>query len=226
MRESEMFTMRAANYQKLMEQEIERNAAFGRVPRLLLHVCCAPCSSAVLSVLCGHFDVTCFDYNPNISPKEEFDKRAKELSRLIDEMPLPGARPRVLVGAYDAPVFEALAQGLENLPEGGERCFRCYRLRLEETARRARDEGFDYFTTTLSVSPYKNAAKLNELGGELAARYGVPYLFSDFKKCDGYLRSIRLSKQYGLYRQNYCGCVYSKRQAEQKQAASASRADG
>lgn len=203
------------NYQRLMESEIKALEMAGTKPRLLLHVCCAPCSSAVLELLCAHFDVTCYYYNPNISPRSEFDKRIAELRRLTDEMPL-SKKPAVIEGAYDETRFSDIARGLEDLPEGGERCFKCYRLRLSETAKLAREQGYEYFTTTLSVSPYKNAAKLNQLGGELAKEYGVSYLFSDFKKSDGYLRSIRMSEKYRLYRQNYCGCVYSARQAQNK----------
>lgn len=189
-------------------------------PRLLLHVCCAPCSSGCLEELCAHFEVTCFYYNPNISPKEEFDRRADELLRLTHEMPLTGS-PLVEVGAYEPEKFDQIAKGLEDIPEGGERCFACYRLRLEETARRAEQGHFDYFTTTLSISPLKNADKLNAIGGELAERYGVPYLFSDFKKADGYLRSIQRSREYSLYRQDYCGCVYSKAESAKKRAEKA-----
>lgn len=207
--------MPKTNYRLLMEKEIEAIRKENRSPRLLLHVCCAPCSSGCLEELCEVFRVTCFYFNPNISPEEEHDRRAAELRRLIGVFPLT-LPPEVSVGDYEPERFEEIARGLEDLPEGGERCFRCYRLRLSETAKKAAREGYDYFTTTLSVSPYKNAEKLNLIGAELAEQYGVPYLFSDFKKNDGYLRSIRNSKTYGLYRQDYCGCVYSKAQAEKK----------
>ena len=214
--------MSKIRYDLLMEQEIARLRQRGERPSLLLHVCCAPCSTACLEKLTDAFQVTCFYYNPNIEPEAEFERRFAELERLTLEMPLPGL-PRVIRGAYEHQRFTEMARGLEDLPEGGERCARCYRLRLEETATAARDGGYDYFTTTLSVSPYKNAEKLNTIGAELAERYGVPYLFSDFKKHDGYLRSIRLSAEYSLYRQDYCGCVYSKAQAERRrQAAEAS----
>ena len=210
--------MPKTNYRLLMEKEIEAIRKENRSPRLLLHVCCAPCSSGCLEELCEVFRVTCFYFNPNISPEAEHDRRAAELRRLIGVFPLT-LPPEVSVGDYEPERFEEIARGLEDLPEGGERCFRCYRLRLSETAKKAAREGYDYFTTTLSVSPYKNAEKLNLIGAELAEQYGVPYLFSDFKKNDGYLRSIRNSKTYGLYRQDYCGCVYSKAQAERKAAA-------
>ena len=201
------------NYQLECEKEILHNE--GRLPRLLLHSCCAPCSSYVLEYLTAYFDVTVFYYNPNITPAEEYSKRVAELRRLLTEAPYPHP-PRLLEGRYDsAEVFE-IARGLESLPEGGERCFRCYRLRLEEAARAAAEDGYEYFTTTLSVSPYKNAAKLNAIGGELAQQYGVRYLYSDFKKKNGYRRSIELSAQYGLYRQDYCGCIYSAEAARRK----------
>ena len=209
--------MPKTNYRLLMEKELEAIRKENRCPRLLLHVCCAPCSSGCLEELCEVFRVTCFYYNPNISPEEEHGRRAAELNRLISVFPLT-MPPEVSVSAYEPERFDEIARGLEDLPEGGERCFRCYRLRLEETAKKAAAEGYDYFTTTLSVSPYKNAEKLNRIGAELAEQVGVPYLFSDFKKNDGYLRSIRNSRTYGLYRQDYCGCVYSKAQAERKKA--------
>ena len=197
------------NYQKKMEQELDRLAAEGKIPRLLLHSCCAPCSSYVLEYLSSYFDITIFYYNPNITEEEEDRKRAAEQQRLIREMPL--ARPAgFLEGNYEPEAFYAMAKGLEEIPEGGARCFGCYRLRLEAAAQAASAGGFDYFTTTLSISPMKNAARLNEIGKELAEIYGTPYLFSDFKKRGGYQRSIQLSAEYGLYRQNYCGCEFSK----------------
>jgi len=196
-------------YDKMMLEELEWIRASGRTPRLLLHVCCAPCTSGCLDRLTDTFEVTCYYYNPNISPKEELSRRYAELVRLTGLM-APDGRVTVEEGPYDPERFEALARGLESLPEGGERCARCYRLRLTETARKAREEGYDYFATTLSVSPYKNAEKLNLIGAELSAGYGVKWLYADFKKNDGYLRSIRRSAEYGLYRQDYCGCSYSR----------------
>ncbi len=204
------------NYQIVLNKTIDEIQKNGRVPSLLLHGCCAPCSSYVLEYLSEYFDITVFYYNPNISPKEEFSKRSAELSRLISEMPQKHA-VRLVEGKYDSERFFEMSKGLENAREGGERCFKCYRMRLEETAKAAKSGGFDYFTTTLSVSPLKNAQKLNEIGKELSDMYGVPYLFSDFKKRDGYKRSCELSRVYGLYRQNYCGCVYSKAQSEERQ---------
>ncbi|MGI6265110.1 MAG: epoxyqueuosine reductase QueH [Acutalibacteraceae bacterium] len=203
------------NYQLTLDRELERIRQSGRVPRLLLHVCCAPCSSYVLEYLTAYMDITLYDYNPNITPESEYRFRERELRRLIGEMPLPRA-----VGWQDAPYdpasFDAVAAGMEDLPEGGARCAACYRLRLERTFRQAAADGYDYVTTTLSISPYKNADWLNAIGRELAKRYGVPYLVSDFKKRDGYRRSCALSKQYNLYRQDYCGCIYSKKEAENR----------
>ncbi|MDE7324878.1 MAG: epoxyqueuosine reductase QueH [Lachnospiraceae bacterium] len=197
------------NYQRMLEKTLFKIAGDGRIPSLLLHACCAPCSSYVLEYLSQYFDITVFYYNPNIFPKEEYDKRVEEISRLIRQMPL--ARPvSLLLGAYEPERFFAMAKGREAVPEGGERCFACYRLRLLETARVAAAGGFDYFTTTLSISPLKNADKLNEIGEELSYACGVAYLYSDFKKKNGYKRSVELSKEYGLYRQDYCGCIYSK----------------
>ena len=200
------------NYQRELDDLI---AALDRRPRLLLHCCCAPCSSYVLEYLASHFDITTFYYNPNISPEAEFRKRADELRRLLRETGAPAAYRE---GGYDPERFFAMAKGMEEQPEGGARCAKCYELRLRETAALARAEGFDYFTTTLSISPYKDAEKLNEIGGRLAQEYGVAYLYSDFKKKNGYRRSIELSEEYGLYRQDYCGCVFSKREAEQRRA--------
>ncbi len=205
----------AENYQRMLDNELQRITDSGRVPSLLLHSCCAPCSSYVLKYLSRYFAITVLYYNPNISPAEEFARRTEEQKRLIDEM--PHHHPvSLIVGDYTPERFGEIAKGRENAPEGGERCFACYRLRLEEAARAAKDGGFDYFTTTLSISPLKNAAKLNEIGRNLADEYSVPYLFSDFKKREGYKRSCQLSAEYGLYRQDYCGCIYSKRDAERR----------
>ena len=205
----------AENYQLKLDKELERITADGRVPRLLLHVCCAPCSSYVLEYLSRYFDITVCFYNPNISPKSEYDYRAQELTRLTREMPLP--RPVLCrIADYDPAAFAAIAKGLENEPEGGERCTAWYRLRLTETAKIAASEGFDYFTTTLSISPLKDAVRLNSIGGELSQKYGVPYLYSDFKKREGYKRSIQLSAKYDLYRQDYCGCAFSKAEAARR----------
>ena len=200
------------NYQKMLDEKIEEIKNQNIKPTLLLHACCAPCSSAVLEYLYKHFKITLFFYNPNISPESEFNYRLEELKRLIVEMNYNDIE--IVVPDYDNNEFEALAKGLENLPEGDKRCKKCYRLRLAKTAEYAKENGFDYFTTTLSVSPYKNAQFLNEIGSELEKEYGTPYLYSDFKKKEGYKRSCELSREYNLYRQNYCGCIYSKQLSE------------
>ncbi len=202
------------NYQLEMERELEKIAQRGIRPRLLLHSCCAPCSSAVLERLTGAFDITVFYYNPNIAPEEEFFHRAEEQKRLIANLPHIG-KIDFLCGNYDAERFFNIARGYEDVAEGGERCTRCFMLRIGETARIAKQQGFDYFTTTLSISPLKDAQRLNQIGAMLSERFAVPYLFSDFKKKNGYRRSCELSAIYGLYRQNYCGCIFSRREREQ-----------
>ncbi len=272
------------NYQKELDQLLEqipyRQGGQQAAPKLLLHSCCAPCSSYVLEYLSQYFQITVFYYNPNIYPEEEYFKRAKEQEEFIrrfqqsmepekagggqDVSPQQNAgeaficpsqqnageaficpsqqnagkaqrkagsaclprqlgEPRVchrigfLEGSYDKEKFYGMAKGLESLKEGGERCFGCYRLRLEETARYAKELGMDYFTTTLSISPMKNAGKLNEIGEQLAEEYGIRYLSSDFKKRDGYKRSVELSREYGMYRQDYCGCIFSMQERQEKQ---------
>ncbi len=196
------------NYGAIMERRLEEIG--DRTPRLLLHCCCAPCSSAVLERLDGRFLLDAFFDNPNISPREEHDARLAELIRLAGEMPLV-RRPEVLSTGYAPETFLEAARGLEMEPEGGRRCEACFRLRLENAARRARDGGYEFFTTTLTISPLKDAALLNRIGLEMAERYGVRWLESDFKKKNGYTRSVELSRQYGLYRQNYCGCAFSRK---------------
>ena len=204
------------NAQRELDALLARLSLEGAVPSLLLHSCCAPCSSYVLEYLSQFFEITVFYYNPNITMSEEYRHRTEELKRLLREMPLE--RPvRLLEGSYQPERLYEVTQGLEQLPEGGERCFRCYELRLREAARIAAEQGCDYFTTTLSISPMKRADKLLEIGERVAEEVGVPYLVSDFKKRNGYKRSIELSKMYGLYRQDYCGCIYSKQEAEQRQ---------
>ena len=201
------------NYQKELEKQIERQQREGSVPSLLLHSCCAPCSSYVLEYLAPYFHICDFYYNPNISPKKEYEDRREELRRLIEEMGL-STKVTFLEGTYQPEEFFAMAKGLEQLPEGGERCFLCYEMRLRESARMAKESGMEYFATTLTISPLKNAAKLNEIGERIAEEYGVKYLPSDFKKKNGYKRSVELSAEYNLYRQNYCGCIFSKMQSE------------
>ena len=204
----------AQNYQLILDKTIEQITLSEQKPRLLLQCCCAPCSSYVLEYLSEFFDITLFFYNPNMSSDAEYDKRAKELVRLVGEMGLVGCKTQI--EPYNPQEFFEIAKGKEMLAEGGERCFACYRLRLEKTAKKAKEENFDYFCTTLSISPHKRADKLNEIGGELSEIFGVKYLYSDFKKNNGYIRSIELSKKFDLYRQNFCGCVYSKKQSESR----------
>lgn len=216
------------NYQKELDK-ITRDIISGRgVPTLFLHSCCAPCSSYVLEYLRKFFRITVFYYNPNITEEQEYRKRVDEQKRLIAaynkeaEQAEPGAGQEenkgypidIVEGDYEPECFYEIANGLEQCPEGGERCFACYALRLRETAKRARAGGYDYFTTTLTISPLKNAVKLNEIGEQLSKEYGTAWLPSDFKKKNGYKRSVELSKEYDLYRQDYCGCVYSRVQRE------------
>lgn len=203
------------NYAKELSALLGTLEKSGVRPTLLLHACCAPCSSYVLEYIARYFDITLFYYNPNISPREEFSYRLGELERFVGAA---GYSSPVEAPEYDADEFFSRVRGLENLPEGGERCRVCYDLRLRRTAQAAADRGFDYFTTTLSISPYKNAEWLNGIGGQLEEEYGVKYLYSDFKKNNGYKRSIELSREYGLYRQDYCGCVFSKSEAEKRKA--------
>ena len=179
--------------------------------KILLHSCCGPCSSYVINYLTKFFDITILYYNPNIFPYEEYLKRKEEQIRLIREIDKVN-NVDIMDCDYDNDVYEESIKGLRNEPERGKRCYCCYYLRLEKTASLAMRNGFDYFCTTLSVSPYKNAMWINEIGSELEGKYGVKWLYSDFKKKDGYKSSILLSNKYNLYRQNYCGCVYSKPQ--------------
>ena len=204
-----MVILMKTNYQIMLDKELENILKENKCPSLLLHACCAPCSSYVLEYLNKYFDITVFFYNPNISPESEFTYRLAELNRLIDEASYENI-VNVISPEYDSSVFFEMAKGMENLSEGGERCFKCYELRLRESAKAAKQLGFDYFTTTLSISPHKNAQKLNEIGEKLSTEFGVKYLYSDFKKKNGYKRSCELSEKHRLYRQDYCGCVFSK----------------
>ena len=201
------------NYQKELERILKELEAEGKVPALLIHSCCAPCSSYVLEYLSQYFKITVFYYNPNIYPESEYTKRILEQQKLNRDKNQKNP-VAFLAGRYEKEKFYAMAEGMEDLREGGARCMKCYELRLSETARQAAAGGFDYFTTTLSISPMKNAQKLNEIGVRLGEEYGVEYLVSDFKKKNGYKRSIELSKEYGLYRQDYCGCEFSLRERE------------
>lgn len=210
--------MNKINYQLALDKIIEENQKQQKVPSLLMHSCCAPCSSYCLTYLAQYFRITIFYYNPNISPETEYKKRVKEQIRLIQSLNVK--YPISFVeGTYEPEKFYEMAKGLEEVKEGGIRCFACYKMRQREAAYYAKEHGFDYFTTTLSVSPHKNAQKLNEIGLWLQEEVGVAYLVSDFKKKGGYLQSIELSKKYALYRQDYCGCEFSKRQREQERVA-------
>ena len=205
--------MNKVNYQIETDKIIKRIQTEGSVPRLLLHSCCAPCSSYTLEYLSEYFEITVFYFNPNISPESEFEKRFAEQKRLIEALPSKH-KISLIKGEYNPNEFFEIAKGLENAKEGYERCFKCYRLRLEKTAGLAKEQGFDYFCTTLSISPLKNSRKINEIGFEVAEKYGVLWLPSDFKKKEGFKRSIELSREYDLYRQDFCGCIYSKAASE------------
>ncbi|MBQ1186160.1 MAG: epoxyqueuosine reductase QueH [Clostridia bacterium] len=201
------------NFSAFTENVIKQITLNGKKPSLLLHACCAPCASYVIEYLCNYFDITIFYYNPNISPKSEYDFRLRELERFIAENK-DAKNIKILPCEYNSQEFYNIAKGLEEAKEGGERCKKCYELRLRKTAELAKANGFDFFTTTLTISPYKNANWLNEIGEKIMEEFSVNYLFSDFKKKNGYKRSIALSAEYNLYRQDFCGCVYSKKEAE------------
>ncbi|WP_330509506.1 epoxyqueuosine reductase QueH [Parablautia intestinalis] len=220
------------NYALELEKILKNTENKGK--KLFLHSCCAPCSSYVLEYLRGFFQITVFYYNPNITEQEEYFKRVTEQKRLIREFNgqlqrggAAGYSIDVVEGDYCRGLFFEAVKGLEQCKEGGERCFICYELRLRETAKRAKETRADYFTTTLTISPLKNAGKINEIGERLSGEYGVPFLPSDFKKKNGYKRSVELSKEYGLYRQDYCGCIFSRqeRAKTREQADSTSSAD-
>ncbi len=195
------------NYDLEMEKEIKNLKG---KPSLLLHACCAPCSSAVLERIAKYFDITILYYNPNITQQEEYEKRLKEIENFVKKINIKNIK--VLRGRYNPKEFFDIATGLEEEKERGKRCYKCYELRLEETAKIAEQKNFDYFTTTLSISPHKNSNWLNEIGQNLNKKYIPKYLYADFKKKNGYKRSIELSKKYHLYRQDYCGCIYSKKE--------------
>lgn len=205
------------NYQKEMDRLIDSNAQKGIVPTLLLHSCCAPCSSYVIEYLSDYFHITVFYYNPNISFESEYIHRLNEQKRLISQMPTKYP-VTVIDGDYNSKAFFDVCKGLENEKEGGKRCEKCFYLRLQNTAELAKRENFDFFATTLTISPLKNAELINNIGEEIEKLYNVKYLCSDFKKKNGYKRSIELSKQYSLYRQNYCGCIFSKKESEERLA--------
>ena len=195
------------SYYKLCLKELEN---IKERKRILLHSCCAPCSSWVITFLTKYFDITILYYNPNISPIEEYNKRKEEQIRLINSIETIG-KIDILDCDYDNDIYEEKIKGYEECPERGARCTICFNLRLEKTAKIAKDNNYDYFCSTLTVSPYKNAKLINQIGSDLEKKYNIKWLYSDFKKADGYKNSIELSKKYDLYRQDYCGCIYSKR---------------
>lgn len=201
--------MNNCNYDVLMTKTLESLEKESQMKRLLLHACCAPCATACIERVKDSFDVTVYFYNPNMDTKEEYVHRAKDLKRLCAEF-----KVNCIVEEYDSAEFYSVVKGIENQPEGGSRCAKCFELRLRKTAEYAEQNGYDYFATTLSVSPLKNAHTLNMIGLQLEKEQKVHYLPSDFKKRNGYMRTIELSKEYGLYRQNYCGCVFSKRKTD------------
>ena len=205
------------NYQKELEKILDEVEKSGKKPKLLLHACCGPCSSYCLEYLTHYFDITIYYYNPNIDPKEEFEYRVSELKRLIKEMPLEN-KVELIVEHYDHNEFKSHTKGLEDEPERGKRCTMCYALRLSRTAEYAAEHHYDFFTTTLSISPYKDADRLVQIGEALSKKCGVRYLTSDFKKRNGYKRSIELSTQYNLYRQDFCGCHFSKEENDKRRA--------
>lgn len=198
--------MNRINYQLKLDAILNDIKSIGRKPRLLLHSCCAPCSSYVLTYLNDYFDISILFYNPNITNATEYEKRYSELKRFISELKLP---VNLLEPEYDPSVFVNAVKGLEHEKEGGKRCEVCFNLRLEEAAKKAKEISADFFCTTLSISPLKNSELLNSIGIKYQEKYGIPWLYSDFKKKGGYLCSIKLSKEHNLYRQDYCGCVYS-----------------
>lgn len=217
------------NYQLELDKITKRISETGETPSLLLHACCAPCSSYCLEYLAEYFDITVLFYNPNLYPEAEYEKRADEERRLISEMnerlAESGKEIRLAVSDFDSREFYEKIKGLEDCREGGERCRKCFELRLERAAKYAKDHGFDFFTTTLTISPLKNAERLNDVGEKAAEKFGVRHLPSDFKKRGGYQRSIVLSREYGLYRQDYCGCVFSLRERDGREASRRQEAD-
>lgn len=198
------------NYYLLFEKQIENIKEKKYIPSLLLHSCCAPCSSQVITSLTNYFDITILYYNPNIYPKEEYLKRKKEQIKLINEINNIN-KLEIIDCDYDNDIYEQEIKGLENEQEGGSRCYKCFNLRLNKTAQIAKENNYDFFSTTLTISPYKNSKLINIIGKDLEKKYNITWLYSDHKKRDGYKKSIELSKKYNLYRQNYCGCIYSKR---------------
>lgn len=205
--------MNKINYDRVMEDIINKIDKEVKRPRLLLQVCCGPCSTQVIERLRDHFDMDLYFYNPMIYPRAELDKRAENLEKVAEKSHFDG---KVIIPANDMEDFKFVAEKRKDDREFGNACYDCYELRLDKTARYAKEMGYEYFTTSLSISPYKNAQWLNEIGERLESDLGIKYLYADFKKKDGYKKSIELSKEYDIYRQEYCGCIFSKREAEEK----------
>lgn len=201
-------------FKRFLDELIKKIEQTEEKPKLLIHSCCAPCSSYVLEYLSKYFDIAVYYYNPNIYPPEEFHKRLSEQQKY--SCVFAGKEVEVIGTEYDSDSFYSAVKGLENEPEGGKRCRECFYLRLRKTGEYAKENGFDYFTTTLSISPHKNATVLNEVGDKISEELGIKYLYSDFKKKNGYLRSCELSKEYGIYRQDYCGCIFSKNESDKR----------
>ena len=201
------------NYQIVLDETLKQISLSGKTPKLLLHACCAPCSSYVLEYLSNYFEITIYYYNPNIHPENEYIRRINELKKFLTEFK-PKNKVNLVEGTYNTLEYFNEIKGLEDLGERSERCYKCYKLRIDKAAKYAKENNFDYFTTTLSISPYKKSDWINEIGGILEEKYNVKYLYADFKKKNGYKRSLELSKEYGLYRQDYCGCIYSKQERE------------
>lgn len=204
--------MENKNYQIVLDNILKDVSKLDRKPSLLLHVCCGPCSSYVLEYLSNYFEITILFYNPNIYPKEEYIRRKEEMEEFVSKV-YPNTK--YIIMDYNEKEFYDAVRGYEHLGERSERCFKCYELRLKKTVEYAKENGYDYFTTSLSISPYKVSSKLNEIGSILEKEYGINYLYSDFKKKNGYKRSVEISKEYNMYRQEYCGCVYSKVEREE-----------
>lgn len=201
------------NYQKILEETLKNISLSGKTPRLLLHACCAPCSSHVLEYLSNFFEITIYYYNPNIHPENEYIRRKNELKKFLNEFKTKN-QVNLIEEKYNTLEYFDSVKGLENLGEKSERCYNCYQLRMQKAVEYAKNNNYDYFTTTLSISPHKNAEWINEIGNDLEKTYNIKYLYADFKKKNGYKRSLELSKEYGLYRQDYCGCIYSRQERE------------
>lgn len=203
------------NYQKILDETLKKLELENTTPKLLLHACCAPCSSYILEYLSKYFDITIYYYNPNIYPDTEYQRRINELKRFIKNYKYIN-KINLIEESYNSDEYYKSVKGFEKLGEKSKRCYKCYEFRMKKACEFAKNNNYDYFTTTLSISPYKNSNWINEIGGNLEKEYNIKYLYADFKKKNGYKRSLELSREYNLYRQDYCGCVYSKQEREVK----------